>query len=74
VLQRAMHALLSSTPSVGGLSSMSGQADVSLMIQLGPFHHRVEVDRMVGSMPREMRSAGLSDYGTCRQVADDVSS
>jgi len=53
---------------------MSGQADVSLMIQLGPFHHRVEVDRMVGSMPREMRSAGLSDYGTCRQVADDVSS
>ena len=69
----AICTLLISNSSVELTTSVSGQADISLVIHSGPFHHSVSVERVVGSAPREMRSAGLCAVGTCRQMTDDVS-
>jgi len=45
--------------SVGVLISVVGQLDGSCESHCGPFHHSVDVDRVVGSNLLEMRSAGL---------------
>jgi hypothetical protein len=58
----------------GGISnSRKGHADGSCVIHVGPFHHSVDVDRVVGSTSREMRSAGFCREGTCCHLADEVS-
>ena len=67
----AICTLLISNSSVESIR-ISGQADISLVIHSGPFHHSVRVERVVGSAPCEMRSAGLSAVGTYRQVTDEV--
>ena len=69
----AICTFLNSISSVELKTGMSGQADISLVIHSGPFHHSVRVERVVGSAPREMRSAGLCAVGTCRQMTDEVS-
>ena len=70
----AICTFLISSSSVELTTSVSGQADNSFVIHSGPFHHSVGVERVVGSAPREMRSAGLCAVGTCRQMTDEVSS
>ena len=40
----------------------------------GPFHHSVDVESDVGSVPLDIRSAGLDEDGTCLHVAAAVSS
>ena len=45
--------------SVGVLTSVVGQLDGSCESHCGPFHHGVDVDNVEGSIPLEMRSAGL---------------
>ena len=54
-----MCTFLISRLSVGVLISVLGQLDGSCESHCGPFHHSVDVDRVVGSIPLEMRSAGL---------------
>ena len=43
-----------------------------IVIHSGPFHHNVEFANIVGSAPREMRSAGLCCVETCCHVAEEV--
>jgi hypothetical protein len=57
-----------------GMSSDVGQLDGSCRSHCGPCHHNVEVDNVVGFVPREMRSAGLCCVCTCCHVADEVAS
>jgi len=45
--------------SVGVFISVVGQLDVSCESHCGPFHHSVDVDRIVVSVPLEVSSAGL---------------
>ena len=45
--------------SVGLLKSVVGQLDGSCVSHCGPFHHNVVDDKLVGSTPLEIRSAGL---------------
>ena len=45
--------------SVGVLTSVAGQLDGSFVSHCGPFHHSVDVDKVAGSTPFEMRSAGM---------------
>ena len=55
----AMCTFLISRLSVGVLIYVVGQRDGSCESHCGPFHHSVDVDRVVGSIPLEIRSAGL---------------
>jgi len=59
---------------VGMLKFVVGQLDSSCVSHCGPFHHNVADDKLVGSTPLEMRSAGLDSVGTYLQVAEAVSS
>ena len=59
VCRHAMCKFLFSSLSVGVLISVVSQLDGSCVSHCGPFHHSVDVDRVVGSIPLEMRSAGL---------------
>ena len=56
----AMCTFLISRLSVGEFICVVGQLEGSCESHCGPFHHRVDVDRVVGSIPHEMRSAGLN--------------
>ena len=60
--------------SVGVLTSVAGQLDGSCVRHCGPFHHSVDVDRVAGSTPLEIRSARLDWDGTCLYVAEAISS
>ena len=68
-----MWTFLISKLSVGELISVIGQLDDFCESHCGPFHHSVDVDN-VGSIPLDMRSAGLDCDGTCLHVAAAVSS
>jgi len=59
VCRHAMCTFLISRLSVSVLISVVGQLDGSCESHCGPFHHSVDVDRILGSIPLEMRSAGL---------------
>jgi len=65
---------LNSNVSVGVLNSVVGQLHGSCNSHCGPFHHSVDVVSVEGSIPLEIRSAGLDCDGTCLHVAEDVSS
>ena len=54
-----MCTFLISKLSVGELISVVGQLDGSCESHYGPFHHIVDVDSVMGSIPLDMRSAGL---------------
>ena len=54
-----MCTFLISKYSIGELVSVVGQLDVSCESHCGPFHHSVDVDSVVGSIPLDMRSAEL---------------
>jgi len=56
---QAICQFLISRLSVGVLISVVGQLDGSCESHCGPFHHSVDVDSIVGSIPLEMRSGGL---------------
>jgi len=71
---RATCTFLISKFSVGVLNSVVGQLDGSCESHCGPFYHSVDVASVDGSIPLEMRSAGLDWDGTCLHVAEDVSS
>ena len=58
--------------SVAGLKSIEGQLHTFCESQSGPCYHNVAVDSFVGSVPREFRSAGFDDDGTCLHVASTV--
>jgi len=70
----ATNDVLTSKSSVTGLKSRDGHVDESSVSHVGPCHHRLAVDNDAGSVPLEMRSAGLKTDGTCRQFALDVAS
>ena len=53
--RHAMCTFLISRLSVGVLISVVGQLDGSCESHCGPFHHSVDVDRVVGSIPFEMK-------------------
>jgi len=55
----AMRTFLISRLPVGALIYVIGKLDGSCESHCGPFHHSVDVDRVVGSIPLEMRSAEL---------------
>ena len=57
--RHAMCTFLISRFSVVVFISVVGQLDGSCESHSGPFHHSVDVDRVVVSNPLEMRSAGL---------------
>jgi len=57
--RHAMCTFLISSLFVGVLNSVVGQLDCSCESYCGPFHQSVDVDRVAGSIPLEMRSAGL---------------
>ena len=57
--RHAMCTFLISRLSVGVLISVVGQLDGSCESHYGPFHHSVDVYRVVGSIPLEMILAGL---------------
>jgi len=57
VCRHAICTFLISRLSVGVLISIVGQLDGSCESHCGPFHHSVDVDSVVGSIPLEMRSA-----------------
>jgi len=57
--RQAMCTFLISRLSVGVLLSVVGQPDGSCESHCGPFHHSVDVHRVVCSILLEMRSAGL---------------
>ena len=57
--RHAICTFLISRLSVGVAISIIGQLDGSCENHCGPFHQSVDVDRVVGSIPLEMRSAGL---------------
>ena len=59
VCRHAMCTFLISRLSVGVLISVVGQLDDSCESHCGPFHHSVDVVSVVGSIPLDMRSAGL---------------
>ena len=59
--------------SVGVSISVVGQVDGSCESHCGPFHHSVDADN-AGSIPLDMRSAGLDLDGICIHVAAAVSS
>ena len=63
-----------SSPCVVGLKSLEGQVDESWSSQSGPCCHNAAVANVVGSVPLEMRSAGLDEDGTCLHVALEVAS
>ena len=65
---------LISKSSVAGLKSIEGQLHKFCESQSGPCHHNVAVDSVVGSVPREIRSAGFDEDGTCLHVASAVAS
>jgi hypothetical protein len=65
---------LISKSSVAGLKSVEGQLDEVCNSQSGPCHHKVSVDSVVGSVPREIKSAGFDADGTCLHVAAAVAS
>jgi hypothetical protein len=44
---------------VGVLNSVADQLDGSCESHCGPFDHSVDVDSVVGSVPLDLRSAGL---------------
>jgi hypothetical protein len=67
-------AFLISRFSVGALTSVAGQLDGSCESYCGPFHHNVQIESVVGSVPLEIKSAGLDCVGTCFHVAVAVSS
>ena len=69
-----MWTFLISKLSVGELISVVGQLDGSCESHCCPFHHIVDVDNVVGSIPLHMRSAGLDCDGTRLHVAAAVSS
>ena len=50
------------------------QLDGSCESHSGPFHHSVDVDSVVGSIPLDIRSAEMDCVGTCLHVAAAVSS
>jgi hypothetical protein len=56
------------------LYSVAGHLDGSCVSHCGPFHHSVDVDNVVGSLPLDIRTAGLDLVGTCLQVAETFSS
>jgi len=58
--RHAMYTFLISSLSVGVLISDVGQLDGSCESHCGPFYLSVNVDSVVGSLPLEMRSAGLN--------------
>ena len=74
VCRHTICAFLVSSVSVGILNSAVGQQNGSCDSHDGPFHHSVDVVSVVGSIPLEIRSAGLDCDGTCLHVAVDVSS
>jgi len=51
--------ILISRFSLGLLNCVVGQLNGSCVSHCGPFHHNVADDKLVGSTPLEMRSAGL---------------
>ena len=59
VCRHAMCTFLISRLSVGVLISVVGQLDGCCESHCAPFHHSVDVDSVVGSIPLDMRSAGL---------------
>jgi len=59
VCRSATCTFLTSKFSVGVLTTVVGQLDGSCERHCGPFHHSVDVDSVVGSVPLDMRSAGL---------------
>jgi hypothetical protein len=65
---------LTSRCSVGVLTSVADQLNGSFVSHCGPFHHSVDVDKVAGSTPFEMKSAGLDWDSTCLHVAEAVSS
>jgi hypothetical protein len=73
VCRQATCTFLSSISSVEMLNSAVGQLDGSSRSHCGPFHHSVDVASVAGSIPLEIRSAGLAWDGTCLHVAEDVS-
>ena len=68
----ATFTFLISKLSVGGLKSITGQSVDAIVIHSGPFHHNVEFANIVGSAPRDMRSAGLCWVETCCHVEEEV--
>ena len=60
--------------SVVVVASVVGQLDGSCDDLCGPFLHGVDVGSVEGSIPFEMRSAGLDWNGTCLHIAEEVSS
>jgi hypothetical protein len=70
-----MHAtctVLVSKLSVGVSNSKVGQLDGSSKSHGRPFHDSVVVNKVLESVPHDIRSAGLHGNGTCCQVADEV--
>ena len=67
-------AFLISRFSVAVLTSVADQLNGPFLSHCGPFHHSVDVDKVAGSTPSDMRSAGLDLDGTCLHVAEAVSS
>ena len=63
-----------SKSSVAGLKSVEGQLYKFCESQSCPCHHNLAVDSVVGSVTREIRSAGFDDYGTCLHVTSTVAS
>ena len=57
--RHAMCTFLISSLSVGVLICVVVQLDGSCESHCGPFDHSVDVGRVVGSIPLEMKSAGL---------------
>ena len=57
--RHAMCTFLISRLFVGVMNSAVGQLDSSCESHCCPFHHSVDVDRVVKSIPLEMSSAGL---------------
>jgi len=56
---RAICTFLTSKFSVGVINSVVGQLDGSCESRCGPFHHNVDVASVEGSIPLDMRLAGL---------------
>jgi len=70
----AMCTFLIASLTLGVIISVVGQLDGFCESHCCPFQHSVDVDRIVGSIPLEIRSAGLDRDGTSLHESDAVSS
>ena len=56
---------------VSSLSWRASSLDLAGAIQ-DPNHHSLELTSSMGPIPRESRSAGLDEVGTCLQLVDGI--